>query len=116
MISPSRIIRFATSVVCALALLACTEEAPKSAGIKPGAKPAAKGSAADLNKPLVDRVRLALARDREIQADDIDVSADNGVVSLWGRVGSSKERRRAAETAAAVEGVKRVENKLTSAN
>jgi hypothetical protein len=133
MTSRTRIIRFATTVVCALALGACTEETPKSADITPGAKPAAPpaaaeapaaapvaeakapGPAPDLNKPLVDRIRQALARDREIEADDIDVSARDGVVSLWGTVSSAKERERAAEVAGAVGGVQRVENKLAIA-
>jgi hypothetical protein len=131
MTSRTRIIRFATTVVCALALGACTEETPKPADITPGAKPAAPpvaaqapapvaeakvpGPAPDLNKPLVDRIRQALARDREIEADDIDVSAHDGVVSLWGTVSSAKERERAAEVAGAVGGVQRVENKLAIA-
>jgi hypothetical protein len=131
MTSSAKFIRFAS--VCALALAACTEEAPKSADIKPGAKLAAPpvaakaltpvpvanarvpGPAPDLNRPLAERVRQALARDPDIPDDVVDVSANGGVVSLWGTVGSAKERERAVEIARAVEGVQRVENKLTIA-
>lgn len=66
----------------------------------------------DLNRPLVDKVRQALARERDLPADDIDVSAYGGVVSLWGKVSSAKESRRAEQIARRVEGVQRVENKL----
>jgi osmotically-inducible protein OsmY len=103
---PNLVVRFAVGAACALALSACAEEAPRP-GVKAEAKPAA-----DLNKPLVERVRQALASDRDIPADDIDVTADGGVVSLWGRVPGAKESRRAEQLAAAVAGVQRVENKL----
>jgi len=98
----------AIAVACALALPACADEAPKAADLRAVAKPAA-----DLNKPLVERVRQALASERDIPGDDIDVTAYGGVVSLWGRVPSAKESRRAEQIAAGVEGVQRVENKLT---
>jgi len=101
-------LRIAAAIACALALAACAEEVPRQADVKPGA-----GPAADLNRPLVDRVRRALVNDREIPANDIDVSANGGVVSLWGKVASARERQRAEEIARGVEGVQRVENKLT---
>ena len=130
MSSPARIVRFAAAVACALAFAACAEETSRSAGVKSDAKPApspaavkapapsagtkAPGPTADPNKALVERVRLALARDTDIP-DDIDVSADGGVVSLWGRINNEKEGERAVEIARAVVGVQRVENKLVVA-
>jgi osmotically-inducible protein OsmY len=94
MVSPRRLVILAAA--WAISLAACAQ-APRPA--------------ADPNWALVERVRQALARDTSIP-DDIDVSASGGVVSLWGRVNNEKERRRAAEIAAAVGGVQRVENKL----
>ena len=118
MTSPRRLEGFIAAAALALLIAACTEEAPRWADVKPGALAAqtkAPGPVADPNKALVDRVRQALARERQIEADDIDVSASGGVVSLWGTVADAKQRQRAAEVAGAVAGVQSVENKLTVA-
>jgi len=117
MTSPRRLEGFIAAAALALLIAACTEDAPRWADVKPGAlaETKAPGPIADPNKALVDRVRQALARERQIEADDIDVSASGGVVSLWGTVADAKQRQRAAEVAGAVAGVQSVENKLTVA-
>jgi osmotically-inducible protein OsmY len=57
-------------------------------------------------------VKRALDEEAKIQAAGIDVTANDGVVSLWGTTTTDDERTRAGRVAAKVEGVKSVENKL----
>jgi hyperosmotically inducible periplasmic protein len=100
----SRALRLAV-LACALVFAACAGEATRPAAAQ--SKPAA-----DPNGALIERVRRALVSDREIAANDIDVSARGGVVSLWGKVGSAREIQRAVEVARGVPGVQRVESNL----
>jgi len=67
----------------------------------------------DPNKALAQRVKKALEDDSRIPGAGIDVTANDGVVTLWGTTASADQRLRAAKAAAAVEGVKSVDNKLT---
>ena len=110
-----------------LGLAACGDEAPK-----PGAKPIPQAPVAkpappptpapeakapeapkpDPNKELASKVKRALEGEAKIQAQAIDVTASDGKITLWGTAATDAERARAAKTAAAVEGVKSVENKL----
>jgi len=76
-------------------------EAPKVEAPKP-----------DPNKALAQRVKRALEDEGKIQAAAIDVTASDGAVTLWGTAASDTERRRAAQAAAKVEGVKSVDNRL----
>ena len=69
----------------------------------------------DLNKELAQRVKRALENEAKIQAAGIDVTASDGAVTLWGTAGSEAERRRAAQAAAKVEGVKSVDNRIAVA-
>ena len=73
---------------------------------------AAEAPKADPNKDLAARVKRALDEEAKIQAAGIDVTANDGVVSLWGTTTTDEERTRAARVAAKVEGVKSVQNKL----
>jgi hyperosmotically inducible periplasmic protein len=73
---------------------------------------AAEAPKPDPNKELAARVKRALDEEAKIQAAGIDVSAKDGVVSLWGTTTTDEERTRAGRVAAKVEGVKSVENKL----
>jgi len=110
-----------------LALVACSEEAPP----KPAPKPAAEAPAPvtppppppapiakpeppkpDPNKELADRVKRALEGEAKIQAAGIDVTANDGTVTLWGTTTTAAEKARASKAAAKVDGVKAVENKL----
>jgi len=118
------------AALAALALVACGNEAPppkpavKSpppAAAKPAPAPEAKAPAPapvpvaapapDPNKELAARVRKALEQ-ASLQAGGVDVTASGGVVSLFGTVPTSEEKRRAATIAGKVEGVKSIENKL----
>jgi hypothetical protein len=66
----------------------------------------------DPNRELAAKVKRALEDEAKIQAAGIDVTANEGVVTLWGTTTTDTERSRAARVAAKVEGVKSVDNKL----
>jgi hyperosmotically inducible protein len=74
------------------------------------APPAA--SAPDPDKALAKKVKSALETTQGLPAQQIDVTAKGGAVTLWGTVGDPAEQARAVEAAKAVPGVKAVENKL----
>ena len=120
-------LRLLLVLVPAFALIACSEEAPP----KPAPKPAAEAPAPitpappppapvakpeppkpDPNKELAERVKRALEETAKIQAAGIDVTANDGNVTLWGTTTTAAEKNRAARAARKVEGVKAVENKL----
>jgi hypothetical protein len=61
---------------------------------------------------LASRVRAALASDGRINAHRIDVTSESGVVTLYGTADNADQRARAGEIAAAVAGVRSVQNKL----
>jgi hypothetical protein len=115
------------AVLAAVALAACSDSAPPPAAKKaepaapaPQAKapeapkpaPKAEEPRPDPNKELAGRVKRALQDDNRILAQGIDVSASNGAVTLWGTAATASERNRAGATAAKVDGVKTVENKI----
>ncbi len=80
--------------------------APKAQEVKPEApKP-------DPNRELARRVKQALEGDGKVQAAAIDVTAQEGRVSLWGTAASAAERNRAGQIASKVEGVASVDNQL----
>jgi len=109
----------------AAALIACSESpAPKPAA-KAATPPPAPVAAApqpqpqpeppkpDPNKELATKVKDALeAPNAKLPSAAIDVTAADGKVSLWGTVDSDQQRRRAAQIAAKVDGVKGVDNQL----
>jgi osmotically-inducible protein OsmY len=64
------------------------------------------------NTELQLAVRDELAADPKIDHRQVAVSADDGVVSLRGTVGSLRQRREAAEAAKRVYGVQEVKNQL----
>ena len=57
-------------------------------------------------------VKTRLLRDDQTQGLRIDVEVDRGIVTLFGRVSSETERRRALELAGSVKGVVEVEDRL----
>jgi osmotically-inducible protein OsmY len=59
---------------------------------------------------LTARVAASLRFDRTLDAALVDVSTQDGVVTLSGRVPTAADKREAAEVAAAIDGVARVEN------
>jgi hypothetical protein len=110
-----------------VALAACSDAPPPPAAKKdepaapapiakapeaPKPEPKAEEPKPDPNKELAARVKRALQDDNRLQAQQIDVTASNGVVSLWGTAATAAERTRAGATAAKVQGVTTVENKI----
>lgn len=61
---------------------------------------------------LASRVKAALGSDGSINVHRIDVASEGGVVTLYGTAENADQRAKAAEIAAAVAGVKSVQNKL----
>ena len=89
-------------------------KAPEAAP-KPEAQPAVKPEPPkpDPNKELAARVKQALeAPDTKLPSGAIDVTAQDGRVTLWGAVPSDGMRSRAGQIAQKVEGVKGVDNQL----
>ena len=64
------------------------------------------------DRALVNQVMFALLKDRYLDADHIDVDANRGVVRLSGKVGTDSDLRGALRIAAAVPGVRRVDDEL----
>ena len=64
---------------------------------------------------LIVRVKLGLLADPALQALPIGVNASNGVVTLYGTVDTPENRDKAVQSAATVDGVKAVRNKLVVA-
>jgi hypothetical protein len=93
-----------------LALAACGET-PKPALAAAPAK-SVEAPKPDPNKELATRVQKALQLEARIPASAVDVTAAEGVVTLWGTATSAEEQRRIVQIAAKVQGVKSVENKL----
>jgi osmotically-inducible protein OsmY len=64
------------------------------------------------DRALVKNVELALRNERYVDADHIDVDVDRGIVRLSGKVGSDSDLREVLRVAAAVPGVRRVDDQL----
>lgn len=82
---------------------------------------AAKEGAVEAGRALSDggltaRVKTALLADETVAGSRIDVDSDSssGVVTLSGRLASQAQVDRAVEIARGIDGVARVENRLTS--
>ena len=90
-------------------------QAPAPIAKAPEAKPEAmkpEPPKPDPNKELASRVKQALERDRKVQAGEIDVTAQDGRVSLWGTAASAEARTYAGKVAGGVQGVASVDNQL----
>ncbi|HSU77804.1 MAG TPA: BON domain-containing protein [Burkholderiales bacterium] len=110
----------------AAALIACSESPPPKPAAKPTPPPTPAPVVAapqpapqpeppkpDPNKELAAKVKQALeAPSAKLPSAAIDVTAADGKVSLWGTVDTDQQRRRAAQLAAKVDGVKGVDNQL----
>jgi osmotically-inducible protein OsmY len=75
-------------------------------------KMAAQAARAAADKELAGRVKSALVAERNLNAHGIDVTAKDGVVTLFGTAETRLRRDMAEKIAARVDGVKSVENKL----
>ena len=62
------------------------------------------------------KVKAALLATDGIQATDISVETQQGVVILTGKVGDASQSQRAQEIAQSVEGVRSVDNRLTTSS
>lgn len=62
---------------------------------------------------ITTKVKSKLLLDKETSGTAISVETFKGIVQLSGFVKSSQEKQRAGEIASAVDGVKRVENKIS---
>jgi hypothetical protein len=109
----------------AAALIACSESptpkppakapppTPAPVAVAPQPQPQPEPPKPDPNKELAGKVKQALeAQNAQLPSAAIDVTAVDGKVSLWGTVDSEQQRRRAAQIAGKVDGVKGVDNQL----
>jgi|SRR5271156_279412 len=62
---------------------------------------------------IFDQVRMKLAGDPDVKGGDLEVTVNDGVVTLKGKVSSDKGRHRAEALTKKVKGVKSVDNELT---
>lgn len=62
---------------------------------------------------IYDRVRVRLAGDRDVGGSRIEVTVEQGVVTLRGTVPKEKIRQKAEKLAKGVRGVRKVVNELT---
>jgi len=62
---------------------------------------------------ITTKVKTELAKDDETKARHIKVTTQNGVVHLTGTVDSDREKQQAEADAQTIEGVVKVDNKLT---
>lgn len=85
------------------------EAAAKEAAAK---EAAAKAAAASANAALAAKVKDALGATKGLNAHAIDVTAADGVVTLFGTADTPALREKATQVAGGVQGVKSVENKL----
>jgi osmotically-inducible protein OsmY len=100
-------------LAAALALAACSETSKPVVTTKAPEPKAVEAPKPDPDKELAARVKKALDEQKpQILGAGIDVTSLDGAVILWGTAASKEERRRAAQIATKVEGVKSIENKL----
>lgn len=71
----------------------------------------AQGTASD--DALYDKIRVAIAGDRDAGGAPIEVVVKNGVVTLTGKVDSERIKTKAEKIAKKAKGVKKVDNQLT---
>ena len=104
-----------------LTLAACGGDAPPPAPVvvqipasSPASAPVATPVVAvEIKKPdLAADVKKALEAASRDLAQGVDVTANGGVVQLFGTVGSEAERREAAKIAGGIAGVTSVENRI----
>ncbi len=102
------------SLVGALALAGCgksEEKGPKPEGPKPEAKTTV-GTEVD-DSAITTKVKSALLADADVKSFDIKVETRKGEVQLSGFVDNQSQMDRAVAVAKGVEGVKKVDNKMS---
>jgi osmotically-inducible protein OsmY len=73
---------------------------------------AQKPAPASADDRISDQVRMRLATDPDVKGGALDVTVQDGVVTIKGRVDTEKGRDRATKLAKKVKGVKDVDNEL----
>jgi hypothetical protein len=113
-------VRFSTACVFALGIvtlfpIGCSrEEHTRDDAMTTGERLAmAQGGATDATVQA--EIERRLSSDKQTSALDIDVSTDNGVVTLSGQVDNQSQKQLAEDLAEGVEGVKRVDNLIVIA-
>ncbi len=102
------------SLVGALSLASCgksEEKGPKPEGPKPEAKTSV-GTDVD-DSAITTKVKSALLADADVKSFDIKVETRKGEVQLSGFVDNQAQMDRAITVAKGVEGVKKVDNKMS---
>jgi hyperosmotically inducible periplasmic protein len=89
---------------------------PGMPGTDGGSAPSATAGGED--QQIADHIRQAISADQSFSpsARSVEVTADEGVVTLRGEVRSEQEKERLASIAQQVAGVQRVENELEVAS
>lgn len=85
---------------------------PASAPAKPAPAPQKQAAASTADAELAARVKSALAATPGLQSFTMDVTASDGVVSLFGTAPNRAARDKAGAAAGKVDGVKSVKNNL----
>lgn len=88
------------------------KEEMKMAEPRPATVPSPAPAPANADQVLAAKVKDALGADGSVNVYRIDVTAGNGVVTLYGTADTPEQRVKAERVAAGVAGVKSVENKL----
>lgn len=103
------------SLFLPLALAACDSgERAASEAARDTRQAARQAGEAVGDAAVVTKIKTALAVDEAVKATEIDVDATNGFVTLTGRVANREAADRAARIARGVEGVRGVDNRLTT--
>lgn len=123
----SAFMKSGTVLIAATLVAACDQKPPAETVSqpvvvsKPAAEPAPKPAPAapapkeNADAALAKNIKAALVADPAVNALEIDVVVSDGVATLYGTAASQKLRQLAATVAAAVPGVKSVNNKLAVA-
>ena len=104
-----------TAAVAALGLAAaCSREAPTpNAELQPQASEAIEGATNDVQDGwITTKIQAKYFADADVKARRIDVTTENGVVTLTGTVENERARQQAVEIAKNTDGVVRVEDHL----
>jgi osmotically-inducible protein OsmY len=113
----SALVRLLAGALVLISLVACTA-AVIGGGAPGGYEARSGGSSAGPDRKdatITSSINTRYVRDDLINAMDVRVSTDRGIVTLSGRVPSQTTARRAVELAYSVGGVTRVVNRLTVA-
>ena len=108
-------VRWLTAAVAALGLAtACNREAPTpNAELRPEAGQAVEGARDDIQDAwITTKIQAKYFADADVKARRIDVTTDNGVVTLRGSVDNERAREQAISIATNTDGVVRVNDQL----